>query len=128
MHEWKSRHGELQKVRQLDVAQLEELSRKDDVLVIDVRAPDEWKRGHLPGAIHIPLAALPDRIQELDASIPIVLHCRGGARSSIATSFLQAHGVADVSNLRGGYESWVNSGFPVERDDSAPVERTRPKA
>ena len=128
LHEWKSRHGDLQKVRQLDVAQLEELSRRDDVLVIDVRAPDEWKRGHLPGAIHIPLAALPDRIQELDASIPIVLQCRGGARSSIATSFLQAHGVADVSNLSGGYESWVNSGFPVERDESVPVERTRPKA
>jgi len=127
LREWKSRHGELEKVRQLDASQLEELTRKDDVLVIDVRGPDEWRRGHLPGAIHIPLAALPDRIRELDASIPIVLQCKGGGRSSIATSYLQAHGVADVSNLAGGYEDWVNSGHPVDRDESAPVERARPK-
>ena len=47
------------------------------------------------------------------ASVPIVLHCKGGGRSSIATSFLQANGIAGVSNLAGGYEGWVAEGFEV---------------
>jgi rhodanese-related sulfurtransferase len=69
----------------------------------------------LPGAIHIPLAALPERVDELDASVPIVLHCKGGGRSSIATSFLQSKGMSGVSNLAGGYEGWIAEGFDVER-------------
>jgi rhodanese-related sulfurtransferase len=61
------------------------------------------------------LAALPERVGELDASVPIVLHCKGGGRSSIATSFLQSKGIGGVSNLAGGYEGWVAGGFDVER-------------
>jgi hydroxyacylglutathione hydrolase len=115
LHEWKSKHGEPEKVPQLDSNQLREMLRRKKVQVVDVRAPDEWSRGHLPGAIHIPLAALPERVGELDASVPIVLHCQGGGRSSLATSFLQSRGVGSVSNLAGGYEGWVAEGFEVEQ-------------
>jgi hydroxyacylglutathione hydrolase len=117
LHEWKSRHGELETVQQLDTKQLRELSEKSEVQVVDVRGPDEWRRGHLPGAIHIPLASLPERMEELDPSIPIVLQCRGGGRSSIATSFLQSRGITNASNLAGGYEGWVKGGFRVETDE-----------
>jgi hydroxyacylglutathione hydrolase len=114
LRDWKSKRGEPEQVRQLDPGHLHKiLSLK--VQIVDVRAPDEWRRGHLPGAIHIPLAALPDRAGELDPSIPIVVHCRGGGRSSIATSFLQARGIGSVSNLAGGYDAWVAEGFEVER-------------
>lgn len=115
VQDWTSRHGEPEKVLQLDAGGLHDIMAKGEVQVVDVRAPDEWRRGHLPGAIHIPLAALPDRFGELDPSIPIVLHCKGGGRSSIATSFLQANGVGSVSNLTGGYEDWVAEGFEVEK-------------
>jgi hydroxyacylglutathione hydrolase len=115
LHEWSERHGQLEKVPQLDAHGLENVLRKSKVQVVDVRAPDEWKRGHLPGAIHIPLAALPERLGELDASVPIVLHCKGGGRSSIATSFLQAKGIGNASNLAGGYEAWVAEGLEVEK-------------
>jgi hydroxyacylglutathione hydrolase len=115
LHEWNSRHGEPEQVPQLDSNQLHEILRKKKVQVVDVRSPDEWRRGHLPGAIHIPLAALPERAGELDAAIPIVLHCQAGGRSSIATSFLQASGVDAVANLTGGYDGWVAEGFEVER-------------
>jgi hydroxyacylglutathione hydrolase len=118
--DWASKRGGLEKVRQLDAAQLKKAALSNRVQVIDVRGPDEWRRGHLPGAIHIPLAALPDRIGELNASAPIVLHCKGGGRSSIATSFLQARGIGDVSNLAGGYEGWVKNGFEVQNDDAIP--------
>lgn len=115
LHDWKSRHGAPEQVPQLDPSQLHDILQKKKVQVVDVRAPDEWRHGHLPGAIHIPLAALPERVGELDTSIPIVLHCKGGSRSSIATSFLQASGVGAVSNLAGGYDGWVAEGFEVER-------------
>jgi hydroxyacylglutathione hydrolase len=115
LQDWNSRHGNPEQVPQVDSNQLRKILGRKNVQVVDVRAPDEWSRGHLPGAIHIPLAALPERIGELDASVPIVLQCRGGGRSSIATSFLQSKGLAGVSNLAGGYEAWVAEGFEVEK-------------
>ena len=119
LHEWKSRRGELEQVAQLDPSGLDKLAGKNGLQVVDVRSPEEWSKGHVPGAIHIPLALLPDRIGELDASAPIVLHCRGGGRSSIATSFLQSQGVATVSNLAGGFDAWVAQGFKVESEKPA---------
>jgi hydroxyacylglutathione hydrolase len=112
--DWASKHRELEQLRQLDATQLRATAADKNVQIVDVRGPDEWRRGHLPGAIHIPLAALPDRIGELSTGAPIVLHCKGGSRSAIATSFLQARGIANASNLAGGFESWVKSGFEVE--------------
>jgi hydroxyacylglutathione hydrolase len=115
LQEWKSKHGEPQQVPQMDSTQLHEILGRENLQVVDVRAPDEWSEGHLPGAIHIPLAALPERVGELDASRPIVMHCKGGGRSSIATSFLQSKGLRSVSNLAGGYEGWIAEGFEVEK-------------
>jgi hydroxyacylglutathione hydrolase len=112
---WKSRKGDTETVPQVDAGQLHQMIARKQVQVVDVRAPDEWSRGHLPGAIHIPLAALAERVGELDRSAPIVLHCKGGGRSAIATSFLQAQGVDNVSNLAGGFDRWVAEGFEVER-------------
>ena len=111
---WKSTRGKLEQVRQLDADELRSAASDKNIQIVDVRGPDEWRRGHLPGAIHIPLAALPDRIGELNAAAPIVLHCKGGGRSAIATSFLQANGITNVSNLAGGYENWVRKGFEVK--------------
>jgi hydroxyacylglutathione hydrolase len=118
LREWKSRRGGLEQVPQLDPAALHRVA-KNGLQVVDVRSPEEWSGGHLPDAIHIPLAQLPDRFGELDASAPIVLHCRGGGRSSIATSYLQSHGLANVSNLAGGFDAWVAQGFEVESAKSA---------
>jgi hydroxyacylglutathione hydrolase len=117
---WTSAHGRLDKVRQVDAAELQDTAKDEGVQVVDVRGPDEWRRGHLPGAIHIPLASLPERFEELNSARPIILQCKGGGRSSIATSFLQARGISNVANLAGGYEGWVKSGFEVERDDVKP--------
>jgi len=111
---WTSTHGRLEQVRQLDAAQLRSAARDQHAQIVDVRGPDEWRRGHIPGATHIPLAALPDRIGELNTAAPIVFHCGGGSRSAIAASFLQARGITNVSNLAGGYDSWVRGGFEVK--------------
>ena len=116
LQDWKSRHRDIEKVAQLDPAAVDKLAAANHVQIVDVRNPDEWSKGHLPGAKHIPLAALPEKLGELDPAAPIVLHCKGGGRSSIATSLLQSQGFAKVSNLVGGYEAWVAAGFPTEAD------------
>jgi len=116
LQDWKSRHQDVEKVAQLDPAAVDKLAAANHVQIVDVRNPDEWSKGHLPGAKHIPLAALPEKLGELDPAAPIVLHCKGGGRSSIATSLLQSQGFAKVSNLVGGYEAWVAAGFPTEAD------------
>lgn len=115
LHQWKSRRGGLQKMQQMDVPTLARVAGDADLRVIDVRNPDEWSEGHLPRAVHIPLAALPATIDSLDRSAPIVLQCMGGGRSSIATSLLQARGFENVTNLTGGYEDWVEAGLPTEK-------------
>jgi hydroxyacylglutathione hydrolase len=128
LHEWTAKRGELERVAQLGVETLHSGKAGQNPQIVDVRGPDEWKLGHLPGAIHIPLAALPDRVEELNGSGPIVLQCKGGSRSAIATSFLQARGLSNVSNLVGGYTGWVKSGFEVEGDASSPTNRSPRKS
>ena len=111
---WTERQGKTRQVSQLDVTALDSRRRDGPVQLIDVRSPDEWSGGHLPGAIHIPLAALPDRVGEIDPGTPVVVHCQGGGRSAIAASFLKAQGIEGVSNLEGGYDAWVANKLPVE--------------
>jgi len=114
VQEWKTRRGALNRVEQLEIAGFREGGRTNGLQVIDVRSPEEWSHGHLPGAIHIPLAALPDRLDEIDPSRPVVLQCRGGGRSSIASSLLMSRGLTNVANLKGGYDGWVAEGLPTE--------------
>ncbi|GGK43024.1 MBL fold hydrolase [Pilimelia terevasa] len=77
--------------------------------VLDVRNPGEREGGaYLPEAVHIPLAELPARLAEVPADRPLVVHCAGGYRSSVAASLLRRAGVAvPVSDLRGGYAAWA---------------------
>jgi hydroxyacylglutathione hydrolase len=128
IQEWRSKRGDLESVSQMTPEALRELGSRNGVQVVDVRNPDEWSHGHIPGAVHIPLAALPERVGELDPSVPIVLHCKGGGRSSIATSFLQARGISNVSNLAGGYEAWVAQGLEVTGKRPAPHARRSRKS
>ena len=114
VQDWKDNRGKIEKVSQVDVSALRGSAAKNNLQIIDVRSPEEWSHGHIPGAQHIPLAALPDRLDEIDPSKPVVLQCRGGGRSSIATSLLLSRGLANVSNLQGGYDAWVAQGFPIE--------------
>ncbi|HUG27114.1 MAG TPA: rhodanese-like domain-containing protein [Gemmatimonadales bacterium] len=84
-------------------------------LIVDVRAESEWDAGHLPGAIHIPLPELEERLGEIPTDRDVVTHCQGGGRSAIAASLLKARGYDRVANLAGGYSAWVAAGLPVER-------------
>ena len=86
----------------------------EPVQLVDVRNPGETAGGVIPGARLIPLAALLDRIGELDPAATTVVYCAGGYRSSIAASALAARGFAKVADLLGGYDAWQSAGFPTE--------------
>jgi hydroxyacylglutathione hydrolase len=77
--------------------------------VIDVRNSGERDLGSIPGSRHIPLAQLRIRLDEIPTDRPIVVHCAGGWRSSVAASLLRAHGFDDVSDLPGGYNAWTKA-------------------
>lgn len=78
-----------------------------DLQVVDVRGPGEVALGSIPGAAHIQLPQLVNRLGELDPTKPTVVYCAGGYRSSIAASTLRANGFADVSDLLGGFNAWL---------------------
>jgi hydroxyacylglutathione hydrolase len=86
---------------------------KAGATLLDVRGRSEWDAGHVPGAVHIPLGYLADRVAELPAGAPVVVHCQGGTRSAIAASVLQRAGVAQVYDLTDGFTGWRNAGLPV---------------
>ncbi|MDO8681040.1 MAG: rhodanese-like domain-containing protein [Acidobacteriota bacterium] len=101
-------------VPEITAAALSRRLESCEVSVIDVRSANEWAAGHLPGAIHVPLGYLADRLQSLPAGKPIVVQCQLGGRSAIAASLLERLGVKDVINLTGGYAAWSAAGLPVE--------------
>ncbi len=88
-------------------------------ILLDVREPEEWDAGHAPGARHVPLGQLPDRMGELGGSGLIVVVCRSGGRSALATEWLGAAGF-DAANLVGGMQEWAHAGLAVETDDGGP--------
>jgi len=71
-------------------------------LLLDVRTPEEFARGHLPGARNVPVQVLESRLAEVgDPAAPVVVYCRSGARSARAKAILQGHGFNAVSDLGG---------------------------
>lgn len=91
------------------VTELDGLLADDAVTLIDIRNPGERESGAIPDSLHIPLAQLRLRLGEVPTDKPIVVHCAGGWRSSVAASLLRANDIAHVSDLLGGYNAWANA-------------------
>jgi rhodanese-related sulfurtransferase len=87
----------------------------DGAQLIDVRAEHEWDAGRIAGATHLPLAELAERTGEIDRERPVVLYCRGGNRSTMATDALAAAGF-DATKLSEGIVGWDEAGLPLEPD------------
>ncbi|HET7589242.1 MAG TPA: rhodanese-like domain-containing protein [Solirubrobacterales bacterium] len=84
--------------------------------LIDVRADHEWEAGHIAGAKHLPLPELPQRTGEIDKDRPVVVYCRGGNRSSMATAALGDAGYEAVK-LSDGIVGWEQDQLPMEPED-----------
>ena len=105
-----------QRITEVSPEQVREmLARGDDVAVIDVREPNEWNLGHLPGATHIPRGVLESTIEpRVPRERKVVLYCASGNRSALAAEMLGQMGYRDVSSMAGGFRGWAQAGGEVE--------------
>jgi adenylyltransferase/sulfurtransferase len=90
------------------------LDRGDDLLVVDVREPQEYQINRIPGSVLIPLGDVPKRYNELDPNHEIVVQCKMGGRSAKAADFLRSVGFKRVLNLTGGILAWIDKVDPTQ--------------
>lgn len=84
-----------------------------DASLLDVREVGEWIHGHIVGTVNIPLGELADRLGEVARDRRVIVICRSGNRSGMATQLLRSIGV-DAYNMRGGSLAWAAAGKPLE--------------
>src|SRR5437763_12814086 len=100
-------------IREVDTAgAAEAIARNPGTVVHDVREPDEYEQGALPGAVHLPRGHLESKIESQvpERSTPIVIHCASGVRSAFAAKTLQDLGYTDVVSMVGGFNKWKDEG------------------
>lgn len=114
-----------QTVPEVTAAQTKEaLDRGEVAVLLDVREPNEWEQGHIPGAVHAPRGMLEWYADETTSYAKpeltanknerIVVACAGGGRSLLAAQTLQRMGYTNVASMAGGFNDWAKQGFPVE--------------
>ncbi|MGV9801943.1 rhodanese-like domain-containing protein [Mycobacterium sp. NPDC003449] len=88
----------------------------ESVILLDVREDDEWQRGHVAGAQHIPMGDVPARMAEIDPDAELFVVCHAGGRSQRASEYLARNGYTPI-NVTGGMLAWAGAGRPVVTDD-----------
>jgi len=92
---------------------VQQLHEREGVPLIDVREPDEFAAGHVPGAVNLPMSTIGEHLDELpDGAFDVI--CQAGGRSGRVVQALEARGY-DATNVDGGTGEWIESGYPVER-------------
>ena len=103
-------------VCEVSVAEAKALLDKGGYLFIDCRTSKEFKMGHIPGAMNIPRGLLEFKINSKveDKSTKIIMYCKSGGRSCLATCTLCRMGYENTTSLDGGWKAWVKAGYPIE--------------
>ncbi|GAB3600066.1 rhodanese-like domain-containing protein [Microbacterium tumbae] len=91
---------------------IEELAARSATPLIDVRERDEFARGHVPGAVNVPMSEIGERLEELPGEAFDVI-CQAGGRSARVVEALEARGY-DATNVEGGTGEWIAQGREVE--------------
>src|SRR5512146_547401 len=94
-----------------------QLINRRDAVVIDVRDSGDYAAGHITSARNIPAAQIAERLKELEKfkSRPIIVSCRSGDRSAVASGILRKNGFGEVFSLRGGIAAWQQASMPLEK-------------
>src|SRR3954447_10979398 len=110
-------------IREVSTAEADELRRQPGAVVLDVREPDEYEQGAIPGALHIPRGQLEGSIEGRvpDHDAPLVVHCASGVRSAFAAKTLTELGYTDVVSVIGGFNRWKDE----DREWKAPRSLTK---
>ncbi len=87
----------------------------ETVFVLDVREPDEFKAGHIEGAVNIPIRVLATSLDKIpaDKAMPIAVVCKSGIRGAYGTMTLKMLGYTNVKDVVGGMLAWEKDGYPV---------------
>lgn len=104
-------------VKNVGVEEFDKLRADKKNVVLDVRTPEEFAEGHIPGAVNVDFNA-PDfqkKIAELDKSKTYLVHCAGGVRSAKACTAMDKVAFKSVVNLEPGFRAWEKAGKPVEK-------------
>ncbi len=101
-------------VREVEPAEAETEMAGNGAVVLDVREPDEYEQGALPGALHIPRGTLETSVEGRipDKSSHVLVYCAGGTRSAFAAKTMQDLGYTDVASVVGGFNRWKDEGRP----------------
>ena len=91
-------------------------SAPDGLVILDVRTPDEFAAGHIPGAVNIDFYELsfPDDLDALDRDVPYAIYCRSGNRSGETIGLMEDLGFGTVSELGGGIITWLEAGYVID--------------
>ena len=99
-----------------ELFQLHKSGLKAGEIILDVRDDDEYREGHVPGAINIPVDAIGQRFVELKKFTKIYVHCGGGGRAGRATEALIKNGISNVVHIcNSGMRSWLEKGYTIEK-------------
>ena len=99
------------------IRELREMMENDESFtLLDVRTPEEWEGGHLPGAIHIFAGELDEKGDDLDRDERLIVYCGSDFRADLAVSLLARKGFTDVHTLLGSVKAWKQAGFPMTKD------------
>ncbi len=113
MGSWETAGYELES---LDTMSVHDLAQQtEDLTVLDVRTANEWRAGHIDGAIHIHGGTLQEEMDRVPSDKPVAVVCGSGYRASIASSFLKKSGWDRVSNVIGGMSAWQAAQLPVAK-------------
>ena len=112
MKAWDNASLPIIEVGQMTVHEVKE--RSQELQIVDVRSPEEWEEGHIPGAVHIFLPEIEERAGELKKRTSVAVYCDSGYRASIGASMLQKAGY-QVHNVPGSWQAWKNAKYPIEK-------------
>lgn len=103
-------------IREIKPAEVKALlDSKEDVVYLDVREPNEWNLGRIPGAVHLPRGNIESKLEGLvDRSRKIVVYCARGNRSALAALTMKQMGYDNVTSMSGGFQAWPDVGGPIE--------------
>jgi rhodanese-related sulfurtransferase len=105
------------KVQRVDVEEFDKLRANKNSVVLDVRTKEEFKAGHIPGAVNIDFKAadFEQQVGKLDKSKPYLVHCAAGVRSAAASKKMESAGFKELYDLAPGFRGWEKAGKPVEK-------------
>ena len=107
-------------VAKVTIDEFDKKRQEPNAVVLDVRTPEEFKAGHVPGATNIDLhdPKFADKVAGLDKSKTYLVHCAKGYRSGMATKKMSAMGFENLFDFHGGFTEWENAHKPIEKGSS----------